>query len=66
MFDTIEEIKNKAANGNVGIWVIDKKVKIVPVSQKKRFDSMCLDYSKEFKGVFTKDCPVSVLKDNLK
>lgn len=64
-FDNVTKIVEAASNGPVGVWVIDKKVKIVPTTQKKRFDSMINDYFQEFRGCFTKDCPVKVLKENL-
>jgi hypothetical protein len=64
-YDAITNIMEQAKLSPVGVWKIDGKVRIIPTSQKKRFTVMLVDYSRNFLGVFDKDCSVQVLKENL-
>lgn len=64
-YEAITNIMEQAKISPVGVWKIDGKVRIIPISQKKRFNSLMIDYSRYFLGVFDKDCPVSILKENL-
>lgn len=65
MFETIKKILKMAEAGPVAVFKIDGKIKSVLVSNKKRYESMLVDYKREFIGVFTSDCPFAVLKENL-
>jgi hypothetical protein len=64
-YDAITNIMEQAKLSPVGVWKIDGKVRIIPTSQKKRFNSLMIDFSRQFLGVFDKDCLVQVLKENL-
>ena len=64
-YENISKVMEQAKLAPVGVFQIDGKVKIIPVSQKKKFNAMLVDYSRYFIGVFDEECSVQLLKDNL-
>jgi hypothetical protein len=65
-FDNVTRIMEAALKSPVGVWVIDKKVKIVPTSSTKRFEAMFNDYWKECRGVYDKRATAAMIKEDLK
>jgi hypothetical protein len=63
--DNISKILEMVKKNPVGIWIIDKKLRIVPTTNTRRFDSMQNDYWKEFRGLFDSRATIADLKHEL-
>jgi len=64
-FDNVTRIMEASQKSPVGVWVIDKKLKIVPTTSKKRFDTMFNDYYREFRGLYDSKATAAMIKEDL-
>lgn len=64
-FDNVTKVMNAAQKDTIGVWLIGKSLKIIPMAQEKRVNAMMIDNYREFVGCYNNKATAAMVKQDL-